>query len=169
VGFSNSTTQASVVSTHGTETSSEWQPLVGNSCPGSLHLEAQFKDYAAGTPDDEDELAFVDLRFANTDWSGAKALHAWVKVDPGTAPIAGLQLFVLSGQSFSYASVFEYEAFRNGEWTEFVLPLTEGVKFDATMVYRLGLELRLNREGTLGNPPQPPTVDVWMDDVWVER
>lgn len=166
-GFSKATTQTSVVSTHGTETSSEWEPVIGNTCPGSLHLEAQFKDYASGTA--ADEFAYVDLRFTNADWSGAEALHAWVKVDPGMAPIAGLQFFVISGPSFSYSSVFEANAFRSGEWTEIVLPLTEGAKFDPTMVYRLGLELPLNREGAAGNPPVPPTVEVWMDDVWVER
>lgn len=166
-GFAMASTTSSPGSTLGATASSAWDGTTGNSCPGALHLAALFKGYASGTA--PDEVINVDLRFSGANWTGAVALHAWVKVAPVAVPLKGVQLFVISGASFLYASVFEDKAFDGGSWYEMVLPLEAGATFDPSSVRRIGLQLLLEREGTAGNPTSPPAIDVWLDDVWVEN
>jgi hypothetical protein len=48
-----------------------------------------------------------------------------------------------------------------------IFPLP-GTKLDVTKVRRLGVQLTLDRAGTSNIPATPPTVDVWIDDVWLE-
>lgn len=165
-GFDIAVTMSSMTSTLGATASSEWEERIGRSCPGSLHLEAVFKAYASGQ--EPDEVAIADLRFTDADWTGATKLHAWVRVNPMKAPITGVQFFVISGPSFSYKSVFDDSSFAAGQWYELILPLVPGASYDPKLVQRLGIKINLQRSGAANNPPQAPTVDVWLDDIWVE-
>jgi hypothetical protein len=165
-GFTSSTTTTSLVTTLGATGSSEWDDAAGKSCPGALHLRAQFKGYADGTA--RDELAIVDLRFSDADWTGAIELHGSVRVEPATAPLGSVRFFVLSGNSFLYDSAYDDTKFRSGSWNEMVLPLVPGANFDPTRVFRIGVEIALQRQGEGTNPALSAPVDVWIDDVWVK-
>jgi hypothetical protein len=164
-GFTSATTTTALVTTLGTTATSHWDAMVGRSCPGSLHMEAQFKGYASGTA--SDERAIVDLHFSQADWTGAVELRAWIKVEPAAAPLASVQFFVLSGNAFLYDSAYDNVRFRSGQWTEMVLPLTLETNFDPSRVLRIGVELSLQRQGEGTNPPLSAPIDVWIDDVWV--
>lgn len=165
-GFDIAVTMSSMTSTLDATASSEWDEAMGKTCPGSLHLTAAFKAYAGGQK--PDEVAIADLRFTDADWTGATKLHAWVRVSPTKAPITGLQFFVISGASFAYKSVFDESSFATGQWYELILPLVPGATYDPKLVQRLGVKITLRRDGAANNPPQVPTVDVWLDDIWVE-
>lgn len=165
-GFADAVTTSSMTSTLGATASSEWDAEAGKSCPGALHLQAVFKDYASGQA--ADEVATADLRFADVDWTGATKLHAWVRVSPVSAPITGVQLFVLSGSSFLYKSLFDDASFPSGQWYELVMPLAPGASYEPKVVRRLGVKIILRRDGAANNPAQAPTVDVWLDDIWVQ-
>jgi hypothetical protein len=165
-GFDIALTTSSMTSTHGATASSEWDEAVGNTCPGSLHLQGAFTAYAGGQ--EPEEVAIADLRFSDADWSGATKLHTWLRVSPVKAPITGVQFFVISGSSFLYKSVFDEGSFAAGKWYELVLPLVPGASYDPKLVQRVGVKITLRRDGAANNPPQAPTVDVWLDDIWVE-
>ncbi|HVY25655.1 MAG TPA: hypothetical protein VHB79_03860 [Polyangiaceae bacterium] len=165
-GFDIAVTMSSMTSTLGATASSEWDEAVGKTCPGALRLEAVFKGYASGQA--PDEVAIADLRFTEADWTGRTKLHAWVRVSPVKAPITGVQFFLISGSSYLYKSVFDDGSFGAGQWYELVLPLVPGASYDPKLVQRLGVKITLRRDGAANNPPQAPTVDVWLDDVWVE-
>ncbi|HVY25780.1 MAG TPA: hypothetical protein VHB79_04485 [Polyangiaceae bacterium] len=166
IGFLTATTRPTTVTTHDAFATSAWDQAVGKTCPGSLHLQAEFDGYASGQ--EPDEIAIADLRFDDADWTGATKLHAWAKVSPMNAPLAGVRFFVMSGASFLYLDAFDEQSFLPGQWYELVLPLPPGPKYDPTLVRRLGVEIPLRRAGAADNPALPLTVDVWLDDVWVE-
>jgi hypothetical protein len=163
-GFDSVITTAAANSTLGATASSAWDDAVGKTCPGSLLLAVAFKGYVS---EQKQELAVADLRF-NADWSGATKVHAWVRVSPSNAPITGVQFFVMSGSSYLYASVFDNHKFALGEWYEVVLPLAPGNDYDPTHVHRVGVQVTLRQEDVAGNPPVAPTVQTWLDDIWVE-
>jgi hypothetical protein len=130
-------------------------------------LTAEFKGYPLSpTPG---ELAIGDFRFAPADWTGASALHAWVKVEPTAAPLQGVRWFVISGTNFLYASVFDTAAFRKGNWNEMILPLQNGAAFDPASVIRVGIQILLKTADSPGIPSAPPTTYVSVDDLWVEK
>jgi hypothetical protein len=165
-GFTSATTTVAVVTTLGTTGTSEWDPTAGKSCPGALHMEAQFKGYASGTA--SNETAIVDLRFSQANWVGAVELRGWIKVEPATAPLANVRFFVLSGNSFLYDSVYDETKFRSGLWNEMIVPLTPGLNFDPARVLRIGVEIMLQRQGEGANPALATPIHVWLDDVWVK-
>lgn len=165
-GFDIGMTLSSMTSTHGATAFSEWDEAVGHTCAGSLHLQGAFTSYASDQ--EPDEVATADFRFANADWTGANKLHAWIRVSPVNAAITGVQFFVLSGSSFLYKSVFDDTSFVSGEWHELVMLLAPGTSYDPKDVRRLGVKIVLRRDGAANTPPQAPTVDVWLDDIWVE-
>lgn len=162
-GFVNAMATSTTVTTKGSSASAGWDGVVGRNCPGSWRVTAAFKGYATGSQ--ADEKAFADLRFDPVDWTGGKAAHYWVRVSPPNAPISAVQVFVMSGASFLYRSVFDDSKFASGDWYEIVIPLAAGADYDATDVRRIGLQLILKRDGT----SVPPNVDIWLDDVWVEQ
>jgi hypothetical protein len=164
-GFGSVLTTASAYSTLGATASSGWDDAVGKTCPGSLAFEAAFKGYVSGQ---KEENAIADLRFEDADWTGATKVHAWVRVSPSNAPITGVQFFVMSGSSYLYRSVFDDHKFAPGEWYEVVLPLGVGNDYDPKLVRRVGLKIILRAAGVAGNPPVAPTVQAWLDDIWVE-
>jgi hypothetical protein len=123
-----------------------------------------FKGYASTS-----EVATGDLRFASVDWSGAKTLHAWVKVQPTNAPLQGIQLFIVSGSDYRFAGRYDNSQFVSGTWYELTLPLTASSFLDPTSVYRLGLQIVLKLEGSPDIPATPPTTSAWLDDIWVEQ
>ena len=164
-GFAPVLAVASADTTVGSTASAERDPTVGRTCPGSFRVRGVFKGYTSTTT----EVATGDLRFPSASWSSAKALHAWVKVQPADAPLQGIQLFVVSGSDYRFAGTFDTSMFMFGIWYEMVLPLAASSSFDPTMVSRVGLQLILKFAGSEGVPATPPTVSVWMDDIWVEK
>jgi hypothetical protein len=166
IGFVSAATTASTATTLAATASSVWDELTGKTCPGSLKLEAAFKGYVDGQQGEEQAVA--DLRFSDADWSGATKLHAWARVSPMNAPISGVRFFVMSGSSYLYSSSFDDKGFAPGQWYELVLPLSAGASYEPKVVHRLGVQIALLRAGTAGIPPVAPTVEVWLDDVWVE-
>jgi hypothetical protein len=164
-GFGPVLTTVAVYSTLGATATRSWDDAVGKTCPGSFLLETAFKGYV-GAP--KAEYAIADMRFEGADWTGATKLHAWLRVSPNDAPLTGVQLFVMSGSSYLYASVFEGNKFAFGQWFELVLPLSPGKDYDPKLVSRVGVQVTLRPEGAAGNPPVAPTVQAWLDDIWVE-
>jgi len=165
-GFDGATTTSSSESTLGATATSAFDDSVGKTCLGSLNLKALFKGYVDGQQGDES--AVVDLRFADASWAGATKLHAWVRVSPKDAPLTGVRFFVMSGSSFLYDSILDENGFASGQWYELVLPLKPGASYEPKVVHRVGVSITLRRAGTANNPPVAPSVDVWIDDVWVE-
>jgi hypothetical protein len=166
LGFALATTMSSVSTVNDSTAGTAWDAAVGLTCPGSLQLRAVFKGYSNTATA---EKAIGDLRFTTANWTGAVALHASVKVDPATAPLQSVTLFVLSGTDFRFDTITDETSFRNGEWNEMVLPLQAGTAFDPTAVARIGLNMVLKPAGTAGNPKAPPTTNAWLDDVWLEK
>jgi hypothetical protein len=166
-GFALATSTSGVSTVNGSTASTAWDAAVGLTCPGSLRLTGVFKGYTSSTT--QSENANGDLRFTAANWTAAVALHAWVKVDPATAPVKDIELFAVSGTNFLYDPVDDGTVFRNGKWNEMVLPLKAGTVFDPTSVIRIGIEIILNPAGTAGDPAVPPTTSAWLDDVWVEQ
>jgi hypothetical protein len=165
-GFVDAITDCTAESTKGGLCSSEWDPSVGSSCPGALHIVASFQDYASGA--EPHESVHGGLYFDDADWSSATALHATVKVAPTSAPLDGIRFFVISGNNYRYTSIFDGQTFENGAWNEMTLKLVAGAEFDPTEVKQLGVQVVLKRADASGIPAEPPTVDVWLDDVWLE-
>ena len=159
--FVNST----ITTTLGSTCTVTRDPTVGKTCAGALHVSAGFQGYAAlGAPN---ERAFGQIDFAPTDWSDAAALHVKIKVQPSDAPITGVRLFVLSGADYAYDSIFDGSSFKAGDWYELVFPLS-GTTLDLAAVRRVGVEIALNRAQPAGAAVPPPTVDIWLDDIWLE-
>lgn len=167
MGFASVVDSSSSATTKGATATSAWDPDVGKTCPGAVKLSAAFTDYAAA--EEPVEQAFLDLRFDDADWTGASALHVWVRVSPSSAPLSGLQVFVISGASYLYASIFDDYKFLTGKWNEMVIPLEPGANFDPSLVRRAGVQISLKQSGASGNPKTPPVVDVWLDDLWLEE
>jgi hypothetical protein len=162
-GFGPIVSDASTTTTVGSTASAAWDPAVGHVCQGSFRLTGVFKGYATS------EVALANMVFPSANWSGAKALHAWVKVDPATAPLSGLQIFVVSGSEFRFAAAYDGMAFALGTWNELIINLAPSGAVDPTSVYRVGAMMFLKDAGSAGIPATPPTTSVWMDDVWVEK
>lgn len=165
-GFVSASCDTNMHTTLGATGSAAWDPDEGSSCPGALHFSFTFEDYASGSA--ADEKGYGNYHFASMDWSDSAALHVMVKVAPASAPIASMQLFVLSGTQYLFWGQFNDGDFRTGEWHEMVLQPVAGAYYDPTDVYRLGAEILLARAGTAGNPAEPPLIDVWFDDIWLE-
>jgi hypothetical protein len=166
-GIVDSTTDCTATSTKDALCSSAWDPSVGSSCPGAFHIVASYQDYASGA--EPNEVVNGALYFEDADWSSATALHATVKVAPASAPLEGVRFFVISGSNYRYASVFDGQTFENGNWNEMTLKLVAGAEFDPTAVKQIGVQVLLKRADASGIPPEPPTVDVWLDDIWLEN
>lgn len=166
-GFVGSSTTCTVDTTKAATCNSTWDRTVGSGCPGALRVEASYQDYASGA--DPNEVVYGTLSFNDANWTSATALHAMVRVAPVSPPIEGVRLFVVSGTTYRYTSVLDTQDFKNGDWNEITLALVPGTFFDPSMVMQLGVELRLKRAGSAGIPAQPPTVDVWLDDIWLEN
>jgi hypothetical protein len=165
VGFPDALANCSLGTLLGATCSEQLDPNTGKTCPGALRLSTAFKSYASGTANDEN--AFLNLEFSLADWRQATALHAWVKVSPASAPLSGVQLYVIAGDGYKYASIFDSGTFRSGNWYEMVFRLAEA-DLDLTKVRRMGVRITLNRAGTPGIPDTPPPIDVLVDDVWLE-
>lgn len=165
-GIVDPTTDCTATSTKDALCSSAWDPSVGSSCPGAFHIVASYQDYASGA--EPSEVVNSSLYFENADWSSATALHAMVKVAPTSAPLDGVRFFVISGGDYRYASVFDGQTFENGNWNEMTLKLVAGAEFDPTEVKQIGAQVVLKRADASGIPAEPPTVDVWLDDIWLE-
>ena len=149
----------------GSTASVAWDSAVGRTCPGAFRLTGVFKGYSSSA-----DKAIGDLRFSAANWSGAVALHAWVRVDPASAPLEGIQLFVVSGASAgSFVGVFDSSQFAYDTWYEMVVPLVAGSQYDPTSVLRVGLQIVLKTAGSPGIPASPPTTSAYMDDIWVEK
>jgi hypothetical protein len=166
-GFVGSSATCTVDTTKAATCNSTWDATVGSGCPGSLRVEASYQEYASGA--DPNEIVYGTLSFNDANWTSATALHAMVRVAPVSPPIEGVRLFVVSGTNYRYTSVLDSEDFKNGDWNEISLELVPGTYFDPTLVKQIGVELRLKRAGAAGIPAQPPTVDVWLDDIWLEN
>jgi hypothetical protein len=165
-GFAPIIPLASAATTVGSTASVAWDSTVGRTCAGSFRTTAVFKGYSTSTAK---EVVTGEMRFPAANWSGAKALHAWIKVDPVTAPLEGIQLFVVSGSDYRFAGTFDSSQFAFGIWYEMVLSLTPSSYVDPTAVSRVGLQIPLNVAGTQGNPATAPTITAWIDDIWVEK
>lgn len=165
MGFDPVLAVAAQQTSNGSTASVAWDATVGRTCPGAFRVTGAFNGYSSGG-----EVAIGDVRFPSANWSGAIALHAWVKVDPATAPLQGTQLFVVSGSNGQlFASVFDSSAFSYGVWYEMIVPLKAGTNYDPTTVSRVGVQIVLRAPGSPGIPATPPTTSAWLDDVWVEQ
>lgn len=163
--FPDPVVKSTITTTLGSTCTATRDPTVGKTCAGALHVSASFQGYAArGTPN---ERAFGQIDFAPTDWSDGAALHVQVKVQPGDAPITGVRLFVLSGADYAYDSIFDDSRFKAGDWYELVFPLSD-TALDLTAVRRVGVEVDLNRAEAADAAVAPPTVEIWLDDIWLE-
>ena len=166
-GFVAASANTNMQTTLGATGSSAWDAEAGSSCPGALRFSFTFEDYASGST--ADEKGYGNYVFAPMDWSNSAALHVMMKVSPADAPIASLQLFVLSGSEYRFWGEFDDGDLQTGEWQEMVLRPVAGAYYDPTDVYRIGTEIVLARAGTAGNPAEPPQMHVWFDDMWLER
>jgi hypothetical protein len=165
MGFAPVMAVAAQATSNGSTASVAWDAAVGKTCPGAFRVTGDFKGYSSSA-----ELAIGDVRFPATDWSGAITLHAWVKVDPSTAPLQGIQLFVVSGSSGQlFASTFDSSMFSFGVWYEMAVPLKVGTSYDPKTVSRVGVQIVLKAAGSPGIPMSPPTTSAWLDDIWVEQ
>lgn len=164
-GFSPVLAVTSAMTTVGSTVTAEWDSAIGRVCPGSFRLTAAFKGYSSSSA----EVMIGDIRFPAADWTGAKALHVWVKVQPTDAPLQGVQLFVVSGSDYRFLGVYDNSRFAFGTWYEMVLTLPASASFDPTLVSRVGLQVFLKSAGSAGIPATPPTTNVWLDDIWVEK
>jgi hypothetical protein len=166
-GFFGASADANMHTTLGATGSAAWDSEAGSSCPGSLLFSFNFEDYASGSS--PNEKGYGNYAFSPMDWSNSAALHVMLKVSPANAPIASLQLFVLSGTEYLFWGEFDGGDHKTGEWYEMVLRPVAGTSYDPTDVYRIGVEVLLARAGTAGNPAEPPPMQLWLDDMWLER
>jgi hypothetical protein len=163
-GFVNASAATNMDTTHGATGLSEWDAAVGASCPGALHYSFAFKAYVSASPE---EVGSGFYYFSNADWSSASALHVMVKVSPVDAPITDVRLFVISGSQYLFHSMTDASKFKTGAWNEMILSLT-GSDYVGTGVSQLGVQAVLDRAGTAGIPTVPPTVSIWLDDIWLQ-
>jgi hypothetical protein len=163
--FPDAVVNSTVTTTLGTTCTVTRDPTVGNTCAGALHVSAGFQGYAA--LDAPNEKAFGQIDFALTDWSDGAALHVKVKVQPSNAPVTGVRLFLLSGADYAYDSIFDGRSFKAGDWYELVFPFS-GTPLDLTVVRRVGVAIILNRAEAADAAVAPPTVEIWLDDIWLE-
>jgi len=165
IGFAPAIAVAAQATSNGSTASVAWDATVGKSCPGAFRVTGDFKGYSSSS-----EIAIGDVRFPAADWSGATALHAWVKVDPSTAPLQGIQLFVVSGSGGElFAGAFDSSAFSYGVWYEMLVPLQADTHYDPKTVSRVGVQIVLKAAGSPGIPMSPPATSAWLDDIWVEQ
>lgn len=165
-GFLNPALTAEVTTNLGATASSEWDAQEGASCPGALHFSFAFKEYASGAA--ANELGIGTLHFEKADWSDSRALHLRAKVSPPGAPLAGVQFFVMSGDDYRYYATFDGAKFKAGDWYDVLVQPVSGAHYDATKVFRLGVQATLLKAEQAEGTPLPPTIDVWLDDVWLE-
>lgn len=164
-GFLEASSKGEVATTKGATALSLWDPDAGSSCLGALRFSFSFKEYVSGSA--ADERGFGTYQFKSMNWSDTAALHTTIKVSPANAPITGVRFFVMSGAYLFYSS-FDGSQFKSGEWQEVVLEPVSGDSYDPTNVFRLGIQVDLVRAGAPGIPATPPTIDIWLDDVWLE-
>jgi hypothetical protein len=150
---------------NGAAVTAAWDSAAGRTCPGALLITSAFKSYASNA-----DTATGDIEFPSANWTGAVALHAWVKINPSTSPLVGVQLFVVSGAGAAkFAGLFDSSRFTFGTWYEMVLPLQADTHFDPSNVLRVGLQVVLKAAGSADIPASPPTTYAVLDDIWVEK
>jgi hypothetical protein len=163
-GFAPVVTSSQMTS-DGSPVTAAWDSAVGRTCPGAFRLTSAFKGYSSTA-----EVGIGDIRFPAVNWSEAGALHAWIKVNPASAPIQAIQFFVVSGPGGGgFASAYDNSMFAFDTWYEMVIPIEASSHFDPTSVLRVGLQIILKTAGSPNIPASPPTTSAWMDDIWVER
>ncbi len=139
----------------------------GHSCPGSLLLGANFNAY--GTR----EAASIERYYGGIDWTGYKALHAWIKVESADpSALNGVYFYATSGanQAF-YQSDFAAGA-NLGGWQQVVIDLTRAPNAGAGVmlndVMAIGFEALLNTAPAVGAPAAPSEIFLLADDIWLE-
>jgi len=164
-GFVDTSSAAHADTMNGATGSSAWDAVVGASCPGALRFSFAFKAYVSVSPEEQGNGVYY---FSNADWSSASALHVMVRVSPVSAPITDVRLFLISGSQYAFTSISDNSKFKTGAWNEMVMPLIASDYYVATDVRQLGVQAVLDHAGTAGIPTEPPTVSIWLDDIWLQ-
>ncbi len=144
----------------------------GWTCPGALMLAANFNAYGSH------EAAAIENYYGFTpngkNWTGYKALHAWIKVETADlSALNGVYFYVKSGMQLYYQSAYLAGA-NLGTWQEIVIDLTRApnpstfVGVVANDIQLIGFQALLNTAPALGAPANPSPVYLLADDIWLE-
>jgi len=146
----------------------------GHPCPGALQLGVNFMAYPPNI--NQPASGAVEYFYAvspnGLDWSGYKALHAWVKLESADlGALAGVYFYVKSHDKTVYQSAFG-DASMLGDWTPLVIDLTSGNGTDGgvgtTDVQLIGFELLMKSVRPAGEPMNPSLAILTADDIWLE-
>ena len=139
----------------------------GRMCAGALQL--------ALNPTAYGQSGAIEY-FYNTspNWTGYKALHAYIKAETATpSEVNGVYFYVQSSNKAYYQSAFAAGTDLAG-WTEVVIDLTRapnstnGSGVLLTAVQEVGFEVSLNPAAAPGAPATPSQLFLLADDIWLE-
>ncbi len=142
----------------------------GRSCPGSLLLGLNPTAYGQSGAIE----FFYGVSPAGRNWTGYKALHAWIKAESADlTALNGVYFYMKSGNQVYYQSDFAAGASLS-DWHEVVIDLTRapnignGSGVMITDVQQIGFEAALNTGPGVGAPAAPRQVLLLADDIWLE-
>ena len=140
----------------------------GHSCPGALILGLNFTAYGQSAATE----FFYGLPPNGKNWTGYKALHAWLKAETDTlSELTGVYFYMKSGSQAFYQNNFVAGA-NLSDWHEVVIDLTRapnnGNGVVINDVSQIGFEAALNAGPAAGAPATPSQVLLLVDDIWLE-
>ena len=145
----------------------------GHSCPGAAQLLIPFASYGQN----------ADLEInpgPPMDFTGKTTLHFWVKVQiPAStaAAINGVQAFVNTGGYSKYKGNFVGfsnalpggGSFADGNWHEIIFDIAGNLgSITVNVINQFGIQIVTAGSAPGGGPATPPTVTLFVDDVWLE-
>lgn len=142
----------------------------GRMCAGALVLGLNFTSYGQSGAIEY----FYGVSPNGRNWTGYKALHAWLKAETDTlSELNGVNFYMKSGNQVYYQATFVAGA-NLGDWHEFVIDLTRapnagnGSGVMINDVQQIGFEAYLNAAPATGAPATPSQVLLVVDDIWLE-
>ncbi len=140
----------------------------GHSCAGALLEALNFASYGQSGAIEY----FYGVSPAGANWTGYKALHAWIKMETATpSEVSGVVFYMKSGNQVFYQSAFAAGS-ALADWHEVVIDLTRapsnGTGVAINDVQQIGFETFLNATPAAGAPATPSSVYVLADDIWLE-
>jgi hypothetical protein len=140
----------------------------GYSCTGALLEALNFASYGQSGAIEY----FYGVSPNGANWTGYKALHAWIKMETSDpSEVSGVIFYMKSGGQSFYQSAFA-AASSLADWHEVVIDLTRapsnGTGVMINDVQLIGFETFLNATPAVGAPATPSQVLVLADDIWLE-
>lgn len=140
----------------------------GHSCVGALLEALNFSAYGQSGAIEY----FYGVSPNGANWTGYKALHAWIKMETSNpSEVSGVIFYMKSGNQVFYQSTFAGAA-ALADWHEVVIDLTRapsnGTGVMINDVQQIGFETFLNAAPANDGSATPSQVLVLADDIWLE-